>query len=284
MRRPRRDAATSHKQSAQPAKKPEAKKPEAKKPEAAKPRQDPARVQARSALRRRPRTSKGKPSKHAAKSKRSKKPAADDDDDGEDEKAAAPALTGDLAAVKKAIDLARKGETEDATEAIEGDRRSRRAKARRMVLAAPSRDRTARFARFAAFLNNNPDWPSNALMRRRAEARLWQEKADAATIRGFFAEKAPLTAKGRFALARVLLADGDRLAAAREVKAAWRSEELGEATEAMAYEEFRELLGARGSSRAHGQADRRQGDFARRCAPPSGSATMMSRSSKPAAR
>ena len=39
-----------------------------------------------------------------------------------------------------------------------------------------------------------------------------------------------------------LLADGDRLAAAREVKAAWRSEELGEATEAMAYEEFRELL------------------------------------------
>ena len=53
---------------------------------------------------------------------------------------------------------------------------------------------------------------------------------------------APLTAKGRFALARVLLADGDRLAASREVKAAWRSEELGEATEEMAYEEFRELL------------------------------------------
>ena len=77
----------------------------------------------------------------------------------------------------------------------------------------------------------------------------------------FFAEKAPLTAKGRFALARALLADGDRLAASREVKVAWRSEELGEATEEMAYEEFRELLGARGPSRAHGQADRRQGDF-----------------------
>ena len=101
---------------------------------------------------------------------------------------------------------------------------------------------TARFSRFAAFINNNPDWPSNALLRRRAEARLWQEKADAATIRKFFAEKPPLTAKGRFALARVYLADGDRLAAAREVKTAWRSEELGEATEEMAYEEFRELL------------------------------------------
>ena len=77
----------------------------------------------------------------------------------------------------------------------------------------------------------------------------------------FFAEKPPLTAKGRFALARVLLADGDRLAAAREVKAAWRSEELGEATEEMASEEFKRAAGARGPSRAHGQADRRQGDW-----------------------
>ena len=45
-------------------------------------------------------------------------------------------------------------------------------------------------------------------MRRRAEARLWQEKADTATVRAFFADKAPLTAKGRFTLARALLADG----------------------------------------------------------------------------
>ena len=187
---------------------------------------------------------KAKPAKHAAKSKRSKKPVEEDDDDEDDEaeaKPSAPALTGDLAAVKKAIDLARKGETEDATEAIKAIAGSRRAKARRMVLAAPSGIDGA-LSRFAAFLNNNPDWPSNALMRRRAEARLWQEKADAATIAAFFAEKAPLTAKGRFALARVYLAEGDRLAAAREVKAAWRSEELGEATEEMAYEEFRELL------------------------------------------
>src|SRR5205085_2599047 len=76
----------------------------------------------------------------------------------------------------------------------------------------------------------------------RAEARLWQEKADNATIRTFFADKGPLTAKGRFALARQLMADGDRLGAAREVKAAWRVEELGEATEEMAYEEFKDLL------------------------------------------
>src|SRR5205814_9082772 len=73
-------------------------------------------------------------------------------------------------------------------------------------------------------------------------ARLWQEKADNATIRTFFADKGPLTAKGRFALARAWLAAGDRLAASREVKAVWRAEELGEATAEMAYEEFKELL------------------------------------------
>ena len=89
--------------------------------------------------------------------------------------------------MKNAIDLARKGETED-DRREEQDRRSRRAKARRMVLAAPS-ETQARFARYAAFLKNNPDWPSNALLRRRAEARLWQEKADAATVRAFFAER-----------------------------------------------------------------------------------------------
>jgi soluble lytic murein transglycosylase len=230
------DAATSHKQSAQQAKKPEAKKPEAKKPEAGEPGKSAGKKE------RAPKKTahkRGKPAKHAAKSKRGKKPA--DDDDDEDEKPAAPALTGDLALVKNAIDLARKGKTEDATEATKAIADPAGQKLVEWFLLRHS-ETQARFARYAAFLTGNPDWPSNTLLRRRAEARLWQEKADAATIRAFFAEQAPLTAKGRFALARVLLADGDRLAAAREVKAAWRSEELGETTEEMAYEEFRELL------------------------------------------
>jgi soluble lytic murein transglycosylase len=240
------NAATNAKQRVvQPAKKPEARKPEAKataqKPAAAKPARE---VSGKKPAAKKTAHRKAKPAKHAAKAKRSKKPVEEDDDDEEDEaeaKPSTPALTGDLAAVKKAIDLARDGETEDATEAIKAIQDPAGQKLAEWFLLRHPQS-TARFARFAAFLNNNPDWPSNALMRRRAEARLWQEKADAATIRAFFAEKAPLTAKGRFALARVLLADGDRLAAAREVKAAWRSEELGEATEQMAYEEFRELL------------------------------------------
>ena len=78
-------------------------------------------------------------------------------------------------------------------------------------------------------------------MRRRAEARLWQERSDAATVRGFTGDQ-PASAKGRFALARVLLAEGDRDGAARLVREAWRSEELSERAEAEALETFRDLL------------------------------------------
>jgi soluble lytic murein transglycosylase len=234
-------AATNPKQTAQPAKKPEAKKLELKKldtkmPEAAKP----GKSAAKKASAGKTAHKKGKPAKQAARSKRGKKPA-DDDDDDEDDKPAAPALTGDLALVKNAIDLARKGKTTDASDAAKAIADPAGQKLVEWFLLRHS-ETQAGFGRYAAFLNGNPEWPSNALLRRRAEARLWQEKADAATIRAFFAEKAPLTAKGRFALARVFMAEGDRIAAAREVKAAWRSEELGEATEEMAYEEFRDLL------------------------------------------
>src|SRR5262245_7561967 len=235
------NAATNAKQRiAQPA----AKKPEAKK-EAAKPTKKdakPARETSdKKASAKKVAQRKGKPVKHAAKAKRGKKPAADDADDEDEKKPSAPSLTGDLAVLKKVIDLARDGETDDATEAAKAIGDPAGQKLAEWFILRHS-ETQARFARFAAFLTNNPTWPSITLMRRRAEARLWQEKADSATIRTFFADKGPLTAKGRFALARLLLADGDRLAAAREVKAAWRAEELGETTEEMAYDEFKELL------------------------------------------
>ena len=135
-------------------------------------------------------------------------------------------LTGDLALVKDAIDLARKAKTDDAT-------------ATRNRIADPAAQKlvewfilrhsetTANFNRYAAFIAANPDWPSAALLRRRAEARLWQERSDAATVRGFIGDQ-PASAKGKFALARVLLAEGDREGAARLVRDAWRSDELSE--------------------------------------------------------
>lgn len=82
-----------------------------------------------------------------------------------------------------------------------------------------------------------------SLLRKRAEARLWQEKSDAATVHRFTADQ-PLSAKGKFALARVLLAEGDRDGAARLVRDAWRSDELSERSEEDSYEAFRDLLTA----------------------------------------
>jgi len=244
-------ASTNPKQRVQQTKKLETKKPEpkkqaTKKPEskkaAAKPSRDSAARKERAAPNKTAQR-KGKPLKQAAKSKRGKKPAADDDDDDEvaEKKPATPPLTGDLAVVKNVLDLTREGETEEASDAAKAITDPAGQKlAEWFILRHP--ESQAGFARFAAFVSNNPTWPSNGLMRRRAEARLWQEKADAATIRAFFADKAPLTAKGRFALARALLAQGDREGAAREARAAWRSEELGEATEEISSTEFSDLL------------------------------------------
>src|SRR5882724_2117611 len=154
--------------------------------------------------------------------------------------ATAAPLTGDLAAVKQAIDLARKGKTGEAT-AIEktiGD-----PVAQKLVewFILRYQDGDLGFARYSAFIADNPNWPSMGPLRRRAEARLWQERIDAATVRKFTGDQ-PTSAKGRLALARALLADGDRDGATRWAREAWRSDELTDRAEAEAYEAFRELL------------------------------------------
>ena len=149
-------------------------------------------------------------------------------------------LPVDLAAVKHAIDLARKGKTSEATAVQKtiGDPAARKL-VEWFILRHPEAD--ANFSRYAAFIADNPDWPSVGLMRKRAEAHLWQERSDAATIRNFVGDQ-PTSAKGRFALARVLLAEGDRDGAGSLVRQSWRSDELSERSEANAFELFRDLL------------------------------------------
>jgi soluble lytic murein transglycosylase len=154
--------------------------------------------------------------------------------------AAASPLSADLAAVRNAIDLARKAKTSEATAVQKtiGDPAARKL-VEWFILRHPGVE--ANFSRYAAFIADSPDWPSMGLMRRRAEARLWQERSDAATIRNFVGDR-PTSAKGRFALARVLLAEGDRDGAASLVRQSWRSDELSERSEAAAFELFHDLL------------------------------------------
>jgi soluble lytic murein transglycosylase len=154
--------------------------------------------------------------------------------------AAAPPLSADLAAVKNAIDLARKTKTGEATviEKTIGDPAAQKL-VEWFILRHPDAD--ARFGRYAAFIADNPNWPGMGLMRRRAEARLWQERSDATTVRSFTGNQ-PKSTKGRLALARALLAEGDRDGAGRWVREVWRSEELAERSETEAFEMFHDLL------------------------------------------
>jgi soluble lytic murein transglycosylase len=151
-----------------------------------------------------------------------------------------PPLSGDLAAVKNAIDLMRKAKTGEATamEKTIGDPAAQKL-VEWFILRHP--DSEANFRRYATFIVDNPGWPSMGLLRRRAEARLWQERSDATTVHSFTGDK-PASARGRLALARVFAAEGDRESAGRELRAAWRSEELSERVETETFETFRDLL------------------------------------------
>ncbi len=189
---------------------------------------------------------KNKHAKHAASSKResakseSSNSASARSEEPSPRSAVAAPLSPQLAAVKDAIDLARKGKIGEATAA--GNALSDPA-ARKLVewfiLRHPDAD--ADFRRYAAFLADNPDWPSMAQLRKRAESRLWQERSDAETVHGFTGDR-PASAMGKLALARVLLAGGDRDGAASLVRAVWRSDELSERSEGDAFATFRELL------------------------------------------
>jgi soluble lytic murein transglycosylase len=154
--------------------------------------------------------------------------------------AVTPPLSGDLAAVKQAFELVRKGKTGDAT-AVRNS--IGEPAARKLVewLILRHADGEANFSRYAAFIADNPNWPSIRQLRRRAEARLWQERSDAATVHRF-TQNQPLSGRGQLALARILLAGDDRGGAELQIRDAWRSQELSEQLETEAYEAFHDLL------------------------------------------
>ena len=115
--------------------------------------------------------------------------------------------------------------------------------AQKLIQWASLRDpnNTAGFDQYNSFIRANPDWPSIPLFRRRAEARLWQERSDPTTVRRFVGTQ-PTSARGRLALARAMLSDGDRAGATREVRAVWQSAELSADLEAAVIDSFRDEL------------------------------------------
>jgi soluble lytic murein transglycosylase len=154
---------------------------------------------------------------------------------------AAASLPPDLAATMQAIELVRQGKPSDATliETSIGDPVAQKL-VEWTLLRNPESE--VRFERYTAFIRANPNWPSIPLLRRRAEAKLWQDRRDTATVRRFFGEEQPTSPLGRLAFARTLKAEGDEAGAAREVRPVWRSAELSAELEAAVLDEFRDEL------------------------------------------
>jgi soluble lytic murein transglycosylase len=105
-----------------------------------------------------------------------------------------------------------------------------------------SDDNGASVERYRAFIEANPSWPSQTFLRRRLEAALWDDKREDSVVWSWFENESPLSAKGRFALAKVMLARGDRANAERLLREAWRNDSMGEETESIALDVFGALL------------------------------------------
>jgi soluble lytic murein transglycosylase len=98
--------------------------------------------------------------------------------------------------------------------------------------------------RYRAFVAANPSWPSQTFLRRRLEAALWDDKREDAAIWSWFENESPISAKGRLALAKAMIARGDRGNAERLVREAWRNDPMSEDTESNALDTFGAFLTA----------------------------------------
>jgi len=154
---------------------------------------------------------------------------------------AAPTSAGDVAAIKRVIEAARKGKEADANaaEASISDPVARKL-AEWIILRSDNTNPT--FERYAAFVEANPSWPHSPLFRRRAENALWNDGVDDRTVRAFFARQQPVTAKGRYMFARLLLAQGDREGATALVRYAWRHDDASAEVEKRVLEMFGGML------------------------------------------
>ena len=157
--------------------------------------------------------------------------------------ATASTSRADMDALENVIELVRKHKPDDATqaEATISDPVARKL-AEWIVLRSDNNNATVE--RYRAFITANPSWPSQTFLRRRLEAALWDDHRDDQVVWSWFENESPISAKGRFVLAKAMLARGDRANAERLVREAWRSDPMSEDTETSALEMFGPLLSA----------------------------------------
>ena len=149
----------------------------------------------------------------------------------------------DKDALENVIELVRKQKAGDATQ-VQATITDPVARKLAEWLILRSDNNNASVERYRAFISANPSWPSQIFLRRRIEAALWDDRRDDATVWSWFEHQSPISAKGKFALAKAMLARGDRANAERLVREAWRHDGMSEDTEGNAIEMFGALLTA----------------------------------------
>ncbi|MCC8966207.1 lytic transglycosylase domain-containing protein, partial [Bradyrhizobium sp. Pear76] len=149
----------------------------------------------------------------------------------------------DKEALASVVELLRKRKPSDATEA-EASISDPVARKLAEWLILRSEDNGASVERYRAFLDANPSWPSQIFLRRRIEASLWDDHRDDSAVWAWFQNESPVSAKGRLALAKVMIGRGDRGNAERLVREAWRNDPMSEDTETTALDLFGSFLTA----------------------------------------
>ncbi|MEJ2435126.1 MAG: lytic transglycosylase domain-containing protein, partial [Pseudolabrys sp.] len=147
----------------------------------------------------------------------------------------------DIEELKNVIAAARRGHDSDA-EAAKDAIKDPVARVLAEWVILRSDNTTPNFERYVAFIRNHPGWPYVHLFLKRAEDSLWNDHIDNARVLTVFTHHKPLTAKGRFMLARALLAKGDRARAAALVRYAWRYQDFSASVEQEVLERFGSLL------------------------------------------
>lgn len=153
----------------------------------------------------------------------------------------APSAASDIGTLKEVLRLARNGKVGAAMNLKDQIRDSAGRKLAEWVILR-SDDEALNFAHYADFIRANPQWPSVNLFLRRAEARLWSERREPAAVLAHFSRQEPLGVLGKLAMARALLARGDRAAARKFARSAWRENDFSAALESQVLETFGPLL------------------------------------------
>jgi soluble lytic murein transglycosylase len=155
--------------------------------------------------------------------------------------AASPA---DLAALRDAITAARRGKAAQASDLQQTISDPVARKLVEWAILRSDENESVSLSRYTAFINANPAWPAIGMLRRRAEGTLWSDRPDPSFVRAFFGKERPISTKGKFALARALLLQGDRAGAQSLVRETWRNDNFSGELESLALDVFGDLITA----------------------------------------